>query len=159
MYVKVKNNQVIQYPYGYAELQAENPYTNFNGLELPYAFQGTEENLAGNILEPVVNDNTPPYNDSTQRLIAAETPVFENNQWVIKFSVVDKTSEELAAEEAQKAETVRAERNAALASSDWTQVADAPVEKAVWAVYRQELRDITKQVGFPWQVTWPNPPA
>ena len=55
-------------------------------------------------------------------------------------------------------QTVRAERNAKLVSSDWTQVADAPVSKEDWAVYRQELRDITIQESFPNDVTWPTEP-
>ena len=53
---------------------------------------------------------------------------------------------------------VRAERNALLSASDWTQVADAPVDKAAWATYRQALRDITAQAGFPHSVTWPTKP-
>jgi hypothetical protein len=53
---------------------------------------------------------------------------------------------------------VRQERNALLVSSDWTQVADAPVDQAAWATYRQELRDITSQETFPNEVTWPVPP-
>jgi len=53
---------------------------------------------------------------------------------------------------------VRIARNQALAASDWTQVADAPVDQAAWATYRQELRDITSQETFPNEVTWPVPP-
>jgi hypothetical protein len=53
---------------------------------------------------------------------------------------------------------VRAERNAKLSASDWTQVADAPVDKAAWAAYRQALRDITAQEGFPWTIDWPVQP-
>lgn len=53
---------------------------------------------------------------------------------------------------------VRQERNALLAASDWTQVADAPVDQAAWATYRQELRDITSQATFPSEVTWPVAP-
>jgi hypothetical protein len=56
------------------------------------------------------------------------------------------------------AETVRVERNAKLAASDWTQVADAPVNKAVWAAYRQALRDVTTQAGFPVAIDWPEAP-
>lgn len=57
-----------------------------------------------------------------------------------------------------QAEAVRAERNAKLLKSDWTQVADAPVDKVVWATYRQALRDVTKQAGFPSTITWPVAP-
>jgi hypothetical protein len=54
---------------------------------------------------------------------------------------------------------VRIERDAALSASDWTQVADAPVDKTAWATYRQALRDIPQQAGFPDNVTWPSSPA
>ena len=54
--------------------------------------------------------------------------------------------------------SIRARRNELLAESDWTQVADAPVDKAAWATYRQALRDITAKSGFPHDVTWPIAP-
>jgi hypothetical protein len=67
-----------------------------------------------------------------------------------------------AQKDAEQAKNVRATRDAKLAECDWTQVADAlldaPVDKAVWATYRQALRDITTQTGFPWTVEWPDAP-
>ena len=63
-----------------------------------------------------------------------------------------------AQKDAEQAKSVRATRDAKLAECDWTQVADAPVDKAVWATYRQALRDITTQTGFPWTVEWPEKP-
>ena len=63
-----------------------------------------------------------------------------------------------AQKDAEQAKSVRATRDAKLAECDWTQVADAPVDKAVWATYRQALRDVTAQTGFPWTVTWPDKP-
>ena len=59
---------------------------------------------------------------------------------------------------AEQAQTIRQERNAKLSDCDWTQVADAPVDKTVWATYRQALRDVTKQTGFPWTIDWPVAP-
>lgn len=53
----------------------------------------------------------------------------------------------------------RVKRNALLAASDWTQVADAPVDQAAWATYRQALRDITAQAGFPESIEWPAQPV
>ena len=54
---------------------------------------------------------------------------------------------------------VREERNAKLASSDWTQALDIPeATRTAWATYRQALRDIPAQPGFPDEVTWPTPP-
>jgi hypothetical protein len=58
----------------------------------------------------------------------------------------------------EQAASVRKSRNERLAASDWTQVIDAPVDQAEWAVYRQELRDVTAQSGFPWNVIWPTQP-
>jgi len=52
----------------------------------------------------------------------------------------------------------RDKRNTLLTASDWTQVADAPVDQTAWATYRQALRDITDQVGFPETITWPAEP-
>lgn len=53
---------------------------------------------------------------------------------------------------------VRSKRDALLAASDWTQLADAPVDKAAWATYRQALRDITTAAS-PATVIWPTAPA
>ena len=63
-----------------------------------------------------------------------------------------------AAKDAEQAANVRNQRTEKLKDCDWTQVADSPVDKAVWATYRQALRDITAQDGFPWSVTWPDAP-
>jgi hypothetical protein len=63
-----------------------------------------------------------------------------------------------AAKDAAQATAVRADRDKRLADSDWTQVADAPVDKAAWATYRQGLRDVPAQAGFPWDITWPVKP-
>jgi hypothetical protein len=63
-----------------------------------------------------------------------------------------------AQKDAEQAKSVRDQRNTKLSESDWTQVADAPVDKDAWATYRQALRDITTQEGFPWTITWPDAP-
>jgi hypothetical protein len=61
----------------------------------------------------------------------------------------------------QISEEVRAERNEKLFRSDWTQLSDVSLteqEKILWAEYRQKLRDITEQSGFPTNVNWPELP-
>jgi hypothetical protein len=60
---------------------------------------------------------------------------------------------------AKQADEARTQRDRLLAASDWTQVADAPVDQAAWATYRQALRDIPQQSGFPENVVWPVDPA
>lgn len=57
-----------------------------------------------------------------------------------------------------QAQRIRSQRNIMLAECDWTQVIDAPVNQAAWATYRQALRDITAQAGFPWTIEWPEQP-
>jgi len=54
---------------------------------------------------------------------------------------------------------IRTERDAKLTASDWTQVADAPVDQKAWAAYRQALRDLPSQEGFPNEVAWPTEPV
>lgn len=63
-----------------------------------------------------------------------------------------------AQKDAEQAKSVREQRTTKLAECDWTQLADAPVDKAAWATYRQALRDVTKQAGFPWDIEWPVAP-
>lgn len=54
--------------------------------------------------------------------------------------------------------SIRDKRDSLLSKSDWTQVAGAPVDQAAWATYRQALRDIPSQAGFPNEVVWPVEP-
>lgn len=56
-------------------------------------------------------------------------------------------------------EIAQAKRNRLLYETDWTQMPDVTLpNKAEWAVYRQALRDITRQPGYPSSITWPTPP-
>jgi len=60
--------------------------------------------------------------------------------------------------DAEQAKAVREQRTQKLSDSDWTQIADSTADKTAWATYRQALRDITSQAGFPWTITWPDAP-
>ena len=93
-----------------------------------------------------------------------------DGKWYTKYvlgPIFTDTPEATAAEQeaaykarldAEQSDRVRADRNARLAACDWTQVLDAPVDTAVWAAYRQDLRDVPSQTGFPWEVVWPVAP-
>lgn len=81
-----------------------------------------------------------------------------DGKWYTKYSVADMEADAKAAKDAEVAKAVRANRDLMLSQSDWTQVADAPVNKAAWATYRQALRDLPSQAGFPHNITWPNKP-
>ena len=63
-----------------------------------------------------------------------------------------------ARKDAEQAANVRNSRTEMLKDCDWTQIADSTADKAVWATYRQALRDITAAEGFPWTITWPTQP-
>lgn len=61
--------------------------------------------------------------------------------------------------EEYSAERVRMQRDALLTACDWTMLPDSTADKAAWGAYRQALRDVPKQAGFPHQIEWPTPPA
>lgn len=60
------------------------------------------------------------------------------------------------------AKEARAQRDKLLAETDWTQVLDAPISaesREAYRVYRQALRDVPEQEGFPERVQWPVEPV
>ena len=63
-----------------------------------------------------------------------------------------------AMKDAEQATSVRNQRTQLLKDCDWTQIADSTADKTAWATYRQALRDITTQAGFPWTIIWPTQP-
>ena len=96
------------------------------------------------------------HDRATQKLVSCDPYVQDG--WAYTVRVENKTAEEIAADLASKSAQVRAQRDRLLSASDWTQVLDAPVDKAAWATYRQALRDLPSQEGFP-DVTMPSTPG
>jgi len=82
-----------------------------------------------------------------------------DGKWYTKYSVADMDQDAKTAKDTEQAKAIRSQRADKLKGSDWTQAADAPVDKAAWATYRQALRDITAQPGFPWDTQWPDAPV
>lgn len=79
---------------------------------------------------------------------------------VCRERIVTAVVDEAARDKALTA-SVRTERDRLLAECDWTQLADAPLgedEREAWRSYRQELRDMPQQTGFPAAVAWPVEP-
>lgn len=67
-----------------------------------------------------------------------------------------KTAEDLQAEKDEAAaQAVRAKRDKLIAETDFYMLADAPTAPEGLTAYRQELRDVTEQSGFPHDVQWP----
>jgi hypothetical protein len=66
-----------------------------------------------------------------------------------------------AQKDAEQAKSVRTTRDTKLAECDWRVIKAAETATtldAAWATYRQALRDVTGQSGFPWTITWPDAP-
>ena len=78
-------------------------------------------------------------------------PIFTDNE---DGTAAQQEAAYKAQKDAEQAASVRAARNSKLAACDWTQLADSSADKPAWATYRQSLRDVTGQAGFPWNVTW-----
>lgn len=100
MYAKIKNGVVYQYPYGFAELQSDNPYTNFGTSDVLAAFAGTESNVAGYELVDVATDTAPAYNAQTHCVELSAVPVQIGDAWVLQWVVRAKTADELASDAA-----------------------------------------------------------
>ena len=154
MYARIEDNNVAEYPLSDAQVRDRFPNTSFPG------------NLADHLPEGYVR--VLPYSKPVGELKIIEegTPVFVDGEWIQSWNQRDKhTPEELAQLEAQKAaakaQEARDIRNDYLAQSDWSQMPDAPLndkQKAAWATYRQELRDVPSQTDFPDNIVWPVKP-
>lgn len=149
MYAFIENEIVQKYPYSITDLRKANPGTSFPN-------NPSDATLAEWNVFPVAKVTRPEENYTNN--VYEGVPQKLSGVWTQVWNVVDASDDEVAERSEQKANEVRAERNQKLANCDWTQLADAPVDKTAWATYRQALRDITAQAGFPWNVTWPIEP-
>jgi hypothetical protein len=143
-YIKLNNGVVDKYPYPIHQLKMDNPNVSFPAIP-------PVDLLSEWGVFPVTVAQIPAY-DPLLQVIRKDAPQNVNGAWLVPWVV-----EQIPQDAAER--NIRDERNQMLSESDWTQVADAPVDKAAWATYRQELRDITDQAGFPYNVVWPIPPA
>ena len=148
MYARIENNQIAEWPI--VNIYQRLPQVSFsepiNHANLPDGFV---------YVGPAT---VPEYDSATQRL-ALEAPAMVNGSWQQVYSVVDLSAEQLQSNADSAASAARSTRDAKIAASDWTQVADAPVDQAAWATYRQALRDIPLQSGFPTDIQWPTAPV
>mgnify|MGYP000750535390 FL=1 len=97
--------------------------------------------------------------DKTQKLVPA-APYIEGST-VYTVVVQAKTPEEVAADTASEAANVRAQRDRLLAACDWRVIKALEAGQGLasdWAAYRQALRDVPTQAGFPWTIDWPHDP-
>lgn len=114
--------------------------------ENDFYFQGE------NVIEGVANDATQ-YIENQQIVNMPPKPNgaayfdYTTKQWVLDYPTEENE--------------VKAKRDALLYQSDWTQIPNNPLtpeKQQEWAVYRQQLRDVTQQSGYPFNVVWPTQP-
>lgn len=139
------------YPYSLAQLRRDNPNTS-------YPVEMDDAALEGHGVFRVALVEPPIYSMATHNL-SEGLPVEVEGQWTQNWIVTEASPQDVATRAAAQADAVRAERNQRLRECDWTQVPDAPIDPAPWATYRQALRDVPLQPGFPWSVLWPEAPA
>ncbi len=149
------------------QLRSDNPNTSFPEVLTPEIIESFGYDP---VLEGPQAIIVPPYQISVRDGVEEV-----NGQWFTKYivgpvfteytddkGVVHTVAEQYEAycfaKDAEQAKQVRAERNHRLADCDWTQLPDSPVDHQPWQVYRQELRDVTNQAGFPWDFVWPTKP-
>ena len=144
---------------------------HYKGVSQPRSW--TAATLDGLKLEPVFETPKP---DAGQYQNAVRNGVEKDakGNWVWAWAICDmfsdytdedgvahtKTEQEAAYQaglDEKAAEGVRKQRATLLADTDWMALSDSTLT-AEWATYRQALRDITTQVGFPNEVTWPVEP-
>ena len=110
---------------------------------------------------PLHDVAAPDYDPVTQEVLRDGAKLVKG-EWYYKWKITNlsssKIAENIATKDAEFAANARAQRDRLLSASDWTQVIDAPVNQAAWATYRQALRDIPRQSGFPTTVVWPTQP-
>lgn len=160
MYVKIENTEVVRYPYSLEDLRRDNPGVGFPD-HLPKA------TLRRFGVHTVTQEPKPKHDPLVEQATQWRVPQrklyrcinkdgeeqwLPGRDWVLGWDVS-------RLPEARAAENVRQRRGELLPESDWTQVEDAPVDQSAWATYRQALRDLTEQAGFPYSVEWPTKPG
>jgi hypothetical protein len=111
-------------------------------------------------LDPVFESPTP---TTTRYQTAYKDGVEQDSQgrWLWKWSISEMDDETKAAKDAEAAKAVRATRDGKLAECDWVVIKNLELNQnipGVWEVYRQGLRDVPAQAGFPHDITWPEKP-
>ena len=139
-HLKITNGQPETYSIG--QLRRDNPNTSFPKSP-------SDALLAGWGVYPYTVDDQPAFDYMTQTL--THTALAEvNGAWTQGWDVSN-----LPAEDAGR--NIRNHRDALLSQTDWMAMSDNTMSPEM-ATYRQALRDVTAQPGFPFAVEWPSKP-
>lgn len=145
MFVKLTNGQPSKFPYTLGDLRRDNPYTSFPRI-IP------SEMLASYDVYPVCETSLPSFSNFSHRV--QQTVEQINGVWVQVWNNIELPADQATA-------NVRAQRDRLLQETDWivsrSYEAGRPVAQD-WVAYRQALRDIPEQEGFPYLIQWPTQP-
>lgn len=151
-YVKLKEDGTVdRYPYTLTDLIRDNPNTSF-----PRSLDAETASWFGVL---PVRPTDPPQHDHTVNLERSTEK--QGEDWVEVWIETPATQEQIEQRIMASSNDVRMERNDLLTQTDWTQMPDVNMEeskKSEWRTYRQSLRDMTQQEGFPWNISWPVKP-
>jgi hypothetical protein len=150
MFAKIIDGSVYRFPYSVGDLFRDNPNTSFPQ-------NPTAALLSSYGMVDVAEKPSPAYDPETHFVEYGPVPVEEGGSWFLFPTVRELSAEQLADRYASAAASVRGQRSTLLAETDWTGLTDV-VMSSEMAAYRQALRDITLQPGFPHNVTWPTKP-
>lgn len=151
-YVLVSGENALQYPYTYSQLRTDNPHTSF---PLTVDAQLLQEWNVFSVL-PVQK----PFVNYTKTVVEG-MPVLVDNNWWQTWNIIDATQEEMSSRTALRAKEIRQLRNKELSNSDWVITYSVENNTPVpneWLIYRNILRDLPQQEGFPWETVVPPPP-
>ena len=154
--VKTSNGQVEQFPYTLGDLRRDNPQTSFpkkigDAILASYGIYHVMPETQpeyDNLVQSLVRDPEPHNNETAVDEETGET--YNTGRWVIGYTAENKP-------QYQAEDAVRNKRDQLLKETDWMALSDVTMS-AEMTSYRQALRDITAQAGFPYEVTWPTKP-
>jgi hypothetical protein len=151
MYVKAIDGVAVKYPYTQTDLVRDNPSTSFPAGGISPA------SLAEWNVFPVHFADQPVVDPLAQRVVEL-APLYDGQSWIQQWAVEAIPQAEIDAMTDQQAASVREDRNARLAATDWMVIKALEEGNGLdfdVATYRQALRDVPSQPGFPWNVVWP----
>lgn len=123
-----------------------------------------QEQFGETVIEGTANDQTQYILDGvvtkyTEEELLAKSSIPYGYKWQMPERIVVQVLSNSAISE-YYAYQARSKRDTLLAACDWTQTADqTEARQLLWQPYRQELREITLQPGFPVVIVWPETPS
>jgi hypothetical protein len=148
-YAKItQQNEVLVFPVSLQQLLDTGTVSSTNPT--------VAELAAANIVEVIPVAAPAPDDEYIKELKAVRQP---DGKWQETWVRIETSDEYKIAATVRKTQQVLMQRNMRLSWSDWTQMPDVEIsDKTAWATYRQALRDVPTQAGFPFSIQWPQPP-